>query len=309
MKKQRVKRGAGHHWWPQSLSNYWLTEGAIRRIDPDGAVVPSTPINLGLITGGHDIVFETESPWEESFEHVFGGADNRFPDVVQELQSLAKAHRAARESQGDITCYAQACQEQLLRSLLECLISLVVRSPKFRAGAVQAATRFWGAELSKKEQKLIAAANVRATYWRLTRDLSVRGKYVLFCAESEEFIFGDGFYNNLWASTDNLFGARMLVPITPELCVLYVRPSQCNPVPRLVTRSAQADLVALINETVQIYAKDYLFFRSQQPRLSEHFKARDHREYYGFDPVQELIEQIPGVPPRPAPEDALLSGR
>ena len=135
--------------------------------------------------------------------------------------------------------------------------------------------------------------------------LTCNNQYVIFFIEekkrllskSQEFVYGDGFYCNLNVGTQNLFGARMLVPLTPSISVLHARPLQYNPVPRLMTRKADPDLVDLFNETTQIYSKDCLFYRSAKPKLSEHFVSGEYLRFDNLDPIDELIHTIPGVPP------------
>lgn len=122
------------------------------------------------------------------------------------------------------------------------------------------------------------------------------GKIRFFFSESSEFIFGDGFYHNI--SIDGVCcepDIRILVPLTPNLTVLYVRPMAYMVEPKLMTRLASHELVMRVNETVQIYSKEYLFYRSEKPTLSKHFFTREHLIFSGADPIDQLIDSIPGV--------------
>ena len=65
--------------------------------------------------------------------------------------------------------------------------------------------------------------------------------------------------------------------------------------PRLVTRRADTEMVQVINEATQIYSSKYLFYRSQTPLLSEHFRNKQHLVYRSGDPIRSLIEKIPGI--------------
>ena len=65
--------------------------------------------------------------------------------------------------------------------------------------------------------------------------------------------------------------------------------------PRLVSLKATDELVATINQATQVYAKDCLFFRHDQPELSEYFLRREHLQYAKGDPIAALVEKIPGV--------------
>lgn len=299
-----MKRSARHHWWPKSLSQYWTDEkGHIHRIDCDGKDVPSTPQTLARISGGHNIVFDNPSPWDESFESYFDRPDGNFPTVVRWLEEIVASHIPAKKNQaGPYFCPHECGDDDLLR-LFECMLSLAIRSPRFRSGAVQFAESLRGS-IEKSEQKRLAAANLRQSYSILTNDLWADGKYVLFFIPERkrifskrlEFIFGDGFYHNLNVATQNLFGVKMLLPLTPSIAVLHTRPMQYNPAPRLMTSIADPNLVKLFNETMQIYSKDCLFYRSAKPKLSEHFTTGEYLRFDRFDPIDELIHTIPGVP-------------
>jgi len=287
------KKGARHHWWPKSLSTHWTNEsGHIHRIDPSGKTIRSTPLALARISGGHDIVFDQPSNWEQSFEQYFDRPDGNFPKVVTWVQSIVQKH-SPTSSDPNGFCEHQCSDDDLLR-LFECMLSLVIRSPRFRSSAVEFAESLRGS-LPAKEQKRLAAANLKNSYSSLTNDLRAEGKYVVYVSESEEFLFGDGFYTNLNVGSQNLFGARILLPMTPTIAILHARPMQYNPEPRLLSKKADPDLVALLNETVQIFAKDCLFYRSDEPKLSGRFKSGQFLRFGSHDPIDELIRSIPGV--------------
>ena len=213
------KRGNRHHWWPKSLSRHWTNKkGHIYRIDPHGKIISSSPLVLARISGGHDIVFDQTSPWEQSFEHYFDRPDGNFPKVVNWLNGIVENHSPSpAEQESPYHCAQQCSYDDLLR-LFECMLSLTIRSPRFRSGAVDFVERHRGA-IPKQEQKRLAAANLRLSYSILTDRLWADGKYVVYFSDSHEFIYGDGFYNNLHIGSQNLFGAKMLVPISPTIAM------------------------------------------------------------------------------------------
>ena len=294
MNKRPLIRGERHHWWPCSLSQYWTDEeGLIHRIDTDGSISRSTPRKTGRISDGHNIRFDS-STWDHTFEQDFDRPDSKFPDVVRWLTSITRNHPAAEESRNLSLHHHHPCKDSDLEQLCECLVSLAVRSPKFREGIVRL-TEFVRSSVAKEEHKRIVAANLYQTYRLITHNTLGHGKFVVFVSESKEFIFGDGFYHNLSSNSQHMFNCRILAPLTPKLAVLYVLPMEYNPEPRLVTRRVDSDTVATINETVQIYSKECLFYRFEQPMLNDYFLAREHQVYVDGDPVDELMVAIPGV--------------
>jgi hypothetical protein len=126
------------------------------------------------------------------------------------------------------------------------------------------------------------------------------GKLAVIFSDAREFIYGDGFYHNLTAASQYAVLSRILAPLTPEIAVLYVCPMAYRPDPSLVTLEASDELVSIINSTVQIYAKDYLFYRHEKPALMPEFTANEHLVIQSGDPVDDLVESLPGI------EDHLL---
>lgn len=64
--------------------------------------------------------------------------------------------------------------------------------------------------------------------------------------------------------------------------------------PGLVTLRANEDEVAALNEIVQIYARDILFFRAEQPVLADHFKVSEHRQlqYHQHGWLDGLLDDL-----------------
>lgn len=280
-----------HHWWPEAVSQFWVNgDGQIFRIDTNGQVTKSGPRKTARIRGGHHISFGG-SDWDTTFEHYFDRADTEFPKVVEWLESLANCHPAERS--GDVV---HMCTDDNRAVLGECLLSLVCRSPGFRNKIWAGIERFRPSSASKEQDKTLIAANLRQVYGQLSGTGRLGdGKFLVLISRSSEFIFGDGMYNNVSPSAMYMHGARLLVPVTPQIAVLHVRPMSYMVEPRLVTRRVSGDVVHVVNEATQIYSKDYLFYRSDQPDLSEHFKRKEHLVYAQGDPIDRLVSGIPGI--------------
>jgi hypothetical protein len=187
---------------------------------------------------------------------------------------------------------AHTCNESDLQPLCECLVSLAVRSPHFRHRILRTALDVIS-NVPKEQHKNLIGANVMQAYERITGNKLGRGKFLVLFSRSKEFIFGDGFYSHNLTSTSS--GCRILVPLTPMIAVLYVLPGAYMVNPRLVTQEANYDVITIINETVQVYSKECLFYRFERPFLSEHFLRREHLYYSDGDPVEMLVEQMPGA--------------
>jgi hypothetical protein len=281
LKKRAVIKGEKHHWWPEGLSNYWGDErGLARRIDVRGKVIPSNPKEFGKISDGHNILFENGSPWQSTIEHYFDAADQNIPRVVDWLWSFAR-QRLSQEAE---------CEN--LDLLRECIISLVVRSPRYRNAQSSLVESFRG-KLKKAESKRLIAANIHQKYSTLVKRSKGVGKFALLFSREFEFIYGDGVYSNIGATRENLFGLKVAIPMTPNIAVIWSSPMACRTHPRLISVEADKEVVDIINNSVQVYSKEYLFFRIQQPRLMDEFKLCEHRIYnHQTDPVDTLIESL-----------------
>lgn len=292
---RKLIRGEGHHWWPMSLSRYWTNEkGRIGRITPNDRAKFISPKGIAKIGDGHNILFDEPSPWESTFEDDFDSSDSDFPGVVDWLGALTQQHTDGGEIQSHESYRTHDAADEDLSLLTSCLSSLVVRSPRYRNAMTSAAESFRG-PLGKKELKRLAAFNLLHKQEGLSKALGHRGKFVVLFSQESEFIFGDGFYNNIPHDVVVVGSLRILAPITPSIAVLFARPLQFAVEPRLMTRLVNMKEVHSINETVQIYSKDYLFFRTDRPELSEHFAQNEHLTFEEGDPVDAWISDIPGV--------------
>ena len=292
MSNQHLIPGERHHWWPKSLSKFWTdNKGMINRVDAEGNISRSNPTGTGRISDGHNI--RLNSPWDTRFEGYFDRPDRNFPHIVNWLESLVNLHRNSDVSSDEVYC-AHSYNEDELQPLCEGLISLAIRSPNFRQGILRRIERV-RSSLPKDEHKTLIAANLMQTYSLVTQNALGRGKFLILFSDSSEFIYGDGIYHNLNSCGQYLSNCRILAPLTPRMAVLYVTPMEYFTEPRIVTRRADEATVSTVNETVQVYSKECLFYRFDKPNLGEHFLQREHLVYSGGDPVETLIADIPGI--------------
>ncbi|MDX9988193.1 hypothetical protein [Thiothrix unzii] len=291
MSKRKLIKGEKHHWWPKGLSKNWGNErGLVHRIDWSGKEVTSKPKEFGQISDGHNILFDVDTPWNSTIEHFFDEPDKKFPKIVRWLESIKRDCKDINAS--EISLSTDQIEDNNFDVTRECLISLIVRSPKYR-NAQAAFVEHYRGELDKKERKLLIAANINQKYNMLVQHSKGAGKLGLLFSNDYEFIFGDGFYTNVGASTQSLFGVKALIPLTPNIAVIWSSPMTYSTYPRLMSMQVDREIVELVNYSVQVYSKEYLFYRTQKPNLATEFKRCEHLVFNGTDnPVTKLINSL-----------------
>ena len=235
------------------------------------------------------------SVWDEDFEEVFSRADNAFPSVIAWLGGLDRVS-VNQVSSDQERFHVVAASEVRLRDLVECLISLAVRSPMNREAAVSLAERFRG-PLHGRERNSLIGLNMRHCLRMVCDAIGGRGKFAVLYSGKREFIFGDGFFHNITSPSAPPMASRILAPLTPEISVLHAIPSRYRPEPRVVTLELKDDEVHILNDTVLVYSRNEVFFRSQKPAITDDFAMARHLRYSEPDhPIEQLIHKLPGVP-------------
>lgn len=295
MKSQR------HHWWPEAVSQFWKDpeDGFSGWLRPDGTVKRLPPKNVGAITNGHAVKWgkdpDDTTPWNASFEKEFDRADTDFPGVVAWLESLDRTDQP--DAAKAVRFLAVKLTDAEIARLMECVVSLVVRSPVTRQAAVALAEGLRG-PLPERERNTLISANLWHLQRRFVGGLGTRGKFVVIYSPKREFIFGDGFFNN-FGSLNAPHHPKMFVPLTPGMALLYARPMRYLVEPRVTTLTIDAGEADALNLAVQVYAKENIFFRREQPFVLDYFRRAEHQKFASTDnPVDQLIECIPGVPAR-----------
>ncbi|HET9132600.1 MAG TPA: hypothetical protein VFO86_16725, partial [Terriglobia bacterium] len=256
---------------------------------------------FGVIGNGHLIQLDQrpgeESVWDTEFESEFQQADNWFPALIDWLLSLGRPDLPSSDGPTPKFCPQHASDDQLAM-ITECLVSLAVRSPLNRNMAVSLAEMVRG-DLPERQRNALIGANMRGTQRKVADSIGCEAKFAVIFSPECELIFGDGFFHNVRSPVHSVFDLKVLAPITPNLAVALTRPIQYRVEPKLVTTvvtKAQADI---LNHAVQVYARDALFYRSDPPVIDDAFRQGRHSEYSHPDnPIDSLLRQIPGVPPR-----------
>jgi hypothetical protein len=272
-----------HHWWPQCVSKRWFNnKNEIHQLPWNGHYIPlqTSTKKFGAIGNAHTIKYSTyPTEWDESFENFFAVADGNFPNILDWLIDLQGKQLSLQE------------EHENFDILLECLLSLVVRSPRFRNQQKLNVNIITG---QKVEENLIKL-NQKPALDHFMNELRGQGKFAVLFSKEKEFIFGDGFYHNFTHSFGNLEERRMIVPLLPNMCVFYNRPISSRRYPRLVTKELSKDDVDFINETTMAYSRDFIFYKSQKPVITKNFSDRKFFEYNpsnGGDPIIKAFAEV-----------------
>lgn len=292
-------RAQKHHWWPVSVSSHWKGEdGCAGWLSPNDEVRRIPPKELGAIRGGHHIklgkVPGETTDWDRSFEQEFDRADNAFPTVIDWLECLAFTDRRGERLSERFS--ALPVHDVEFARLVECLVSLAVRSPRTREAAVRLAEELRG-PLPEHERNALISLNINNAQRSAASSLSRSGKLLVVYSPDREFVFGDGFYHTLTTVQYSAPStAKILAPITPRISVFYVRPTACMVEPRLCTLVINETEADFFNNTMQIYAAKAIFYRNERPRLIEAFRKARHLVYASSDnSIAALANTIPGV--------------
>lgn len=291
-------KSAKHHWWPECVSAHWVAEdGKTGWLKPDGTVLRIPPKNLGVIGNAHHIKFSSKpgepSPFDSCFESEYDIADNNFPDVISWLRSLDREYLpnldlSARFIPNDYTA-------DRLTALTECAVSLAVRSPRNREASVGIAEKLRG-PIPRPERETLITYNIRSSQRIVSDTIGANGKYVVLFSNSKEFIYGDGFFHNICGVINRPVGAKILAPITPDISVCVIYPRHFRVEPRLSTIVLSDDEIDLCNEAVQVYSRQAIFFRSEQPEVQEAYARGEHLVYASSEnSIDLLISHIPGI--------------
>ncbi|MCJ2041961.1 hypothetical protein MKK70_07480 [Methylobacterium sp. E-041] len=264
-------------------------------LDPTGLVRRAPPKNFGVIGNGHHIKLgrnpNESTAWDQSFEPVFQNADSNFPSVIAWLDSLERELKPATSAVTE-RLIVQESPDKMIEKLVQGIVSLAVRSPMNREAAVSVAESLRG-PINEPERSTLIGMNMRDSFDRAVKSIGTSGKFVIMYSVSREFIFGDGFYHNIVTPAAAPSSPKILVALTPNISVLYARPTQYSVNPKLRTLSLHPCETTCLNDSVQTYAKTALYYRSQKPEITEDFREAKHLKYnFLQNPIDAFIAQI-----------------
>lgn len=295
-------KSALHHWWPRCVSSRWAAEdGTTGWIRPDGTCKRLPPHHLGVLRDGHHIRLGdrgASTHWDSSFENEFDRADSNFPSVISWLEGRGRTYVPAPHFRERFV--EQPAADEQIRLLTECVVSLAVRSPMNREASVASAEHLRG-PLENRERETLIALNMRSSQRLASDSIGANAKFAVLFSSGKEFIFGDGFFHNLTAVVNRPQFPTIVAPITPNVTAVITRPMSYMVRPRLSTMVLNEAEVDVCNAGVQVYARNALYFRRDQPRIDDAFARAQHLRYSDWDnPMSRLARSIPGIPLRGA---------
>ncbi len=161
--------------------------------------------------------------------------------------------------------------------------------------------------LPERERNSLIGVNIQRTLRNAVRNNGGRGKAMVILSPEREFLFGDGFFNNLTIQGEHWHHPKILAPLTPWMSVLFTRPMSYRLEPRLVTLVASPAETDALNFAVQVYARNAIFYRSERPEVEEAFTCGRHKIFAdNRNSVDSLIYEIPGIPPRDENMEAVM---
>lgn len=278
MRRRAPIPGESHHWWPKSLSKGWCdASGRIQSIRHDGWRKAYVPKAIGRIIDGHNIL--PGGPWNATFEPLFDRADNDFPAVVAWLKglhrkALSKPHRA----------HAPEFPELMRTRLAHCAASLIARNPtmreKARRGIASYRLQPGVPQPGAADMTELVTRNIEHLYLEFARIIATSGKFAfLYAPQDREFIFGDGFLHNFEPMRHLAFHGLCLIPFVPEVTVLWFLPASSWVFPKAVTMPLREDELAFCNEAIQVYSRDFIYYRFDEPVISDALGTASHLVY------------------------------
>lgn len=279
-----VSKSKNHHWWPVALQSYWTDKaGDVSWIDSEGKTHKKRAANrkIGFKIHGHTTL--QGSGWEYNFESTFA-IDNKIHEIVGKLKALrpfglspsdlAAAIRLCLQRDANLHhwCKFYNIDEATHRNLLLLIYSLLVRSPANRSRC-ESFSRLCGLPDDEDVGKENMAQMFSAAQ-KVCRDGLISNHYfVLLHSPRKRFVCGDGYLDWLTdALTSYSARGKALVPITPAICLYFCTLRTTQPSPNCASLFAAPWMVDAVNEIIQIYSRDKLFFMGRPPELNDAFK-------------------------------------
>lgn len=302
------KKSKNHHWWPVGLQSYWADRaGDVSWIEPDGKIKKKRSVNrkIGFKIHGHTIFRGTI--WESNFEDEFD-IDNEVHKIIPALQGMKPFGRTPKEFLALVNmlwkkdrslrdmCKFYHLDEELHRNLLLLIHSLLIRSPANRS-KYEGYPKTIGLPPDEEVGKGNMIQNYRIAKKLCQKGLISNQYFVLMYSPLKKFIFGDGSLD--WLTSGliaNRINGRILLPLTPHLCIYFCTPMSMRSTPNFASLSVAPWMVDWVNDITQIYSKDKLFFHGKPPKITNAFRQRQflkHKEK--ADALIDMLDEIAGI--------------
>lgn len=158
--------------------------------------------------------------------------------------------------------------------------------------------------MNRPPDEEVGKANMRQNYLA-AKKLCETGRlshqfFVIIHSRFKKFVFGDGSLDWLTGSLmmERVDG-RALIPLTPNICVYFCTPRSMRPTMNCASFSAAPWMVDRINDIVQIYAGERIFFLGAPPEIKDSFRQKqflEHKERTDY--LIEMLDEVAGIPKR-----------
>jgi hypothetical protein len=218
----------------------------------------------------------------------FGRTPKEFLALVN---MLWKKDRSLRDM-----CKFYHLDEELHRNLLLLIHSLLIRSPANRS-KYEGYPKTIGLPPDEEVGKGNMIQNYRIAKKLCQKGLISNQYFVLMYSPLKKFIFGDGSLD--WLTSGliaNRINGRILLPLTPHLCIYFCTPMSMRSTPNFASLSVAPWMVDWVNDITQIYSKDKLFFHGKPPKITNAFRQRQflkHKEK--ADALIDMLDEIAGI--------------
>lgn len=297
-----------HHWWPVGLQKYWAdSNGDVWWISPTGKITNKRAKNRKIAYQSHGHTAMRGNVWEQNFEADFQSADDsihtniskilsltplggKSSDLIHIVKLLFRKNRSLRDQ-----CNHYQLDEKAQRSLLLLVLSLLIRSPASRA-----TYNNYPKIMNLPPDDDIGKLNMLRNY-RIARDLCEKSPlpniyYTFIRSQKNNFLFGDGNLDWLTQSlTSHRIHGQALITLTPNLCLYLCTPSVMRPAPNCSSLYAAPWMINHINDIVQAYSKEKIFYYGKAPKLSAPFEANNFFSHKSRkDKLLDTLDEITG---------------
>jgi hypothetical protein len=290
MNNRSFVKGEKHHWWPQAVSKYWCDDtGNINVAKSSGEPFKAKPKNVARIADAHNLTFNRPTVWDSTYENLFDAPDNNFPGIITKLKAISDEHLSLLTDEQSLVGW----RDLSINLFVECAVSIILRSPRFRNQIAPQIVESDDSKKLKKQREQFVSSNLHQCYQTIQNDIRDSGRLTVLITRGEEFIFGDGMYNN-FSTVKNFGGERkFFLPITPQIALIWYSPRQYRPEPKVTSYILSKNELETLNTSTQIYAKEFLYYRKAKLRLTHHFKEAQFLQYCrNSDPVDTFIKTL-----------------
>lgn len=303
-----------HHAFPVVLQKYWKTSERINWFDSSAGKVSRKfgRKTTGWRPFGHTEFGDTWGTGDDAinsfnYEPLFDRVDSTIHQTINGLmRHNPKVHRLRDLS--ELLRYLFGFRktplrigspvhlgEKLHRNLLELMFSLVDRSLAFRRS--MEGYSVFDDEWSRNQ---VGAVNIASSFSR-DSEIARTGAtdhhhFLLLYEDKAKFVFPDGLPNWIvMRATGGRVWGRLLVPLTPSLCVYFSTPNQKLLVSQCTALLCHPFLRTKLNELFVLYSEDKTYFQGEAPsELPLHTLGQRWVIDPNFDPTINFLDCISG---------------